>query len=199
MGWIEFTGLRADLPIGVMAALGCLRICARTPGWQGSKLAWRRTGQGFHAALWTEEERGPDEVVAALIADVSGAADRKELLWSEQIKTATRESLVEHAEEALADSSEESDWFAAFGSDLALDAEGGIEPTPFDMSVARQKFLADARKLATGLGEPRGLASGKTAESYREALFGPWRYRDDQHSLGWDPSTMKDGRSEERR
>jgi hypothetical protein len=24
----------------------------------------------------------------------------------------------------------------------------------------------------------------------REALFGPWKYKDEQHSLGWDPSTI---------
>jgi hypothetical protein len=186
MSCIELTGLRADLPIAVMAALGCLRICERAPGWLGSKLAWKQTGQGFHATLLTQEERDREGLVAALIEDVKGAASRPELGWSEQIKTATRESFVEHAEEAL-------DWFAAFGSDLELDAEGRIEPTPFDMSVARQKFLADARKLAVGLAEVRGLASGKAAESYREALFGPWQYKDDQHSLGWDPSTMKLG------
>jgi hypothetical protein len=186
MSCIELTGLRADLPIGVMAALGCLRVCERSPGWLGSKLAWKQTGQGFHAALLTAEEKDREGLVAALIEDVKGAASRPELGWSEQIKTATRESFVEHAEEAL-------DWFAAFGSDLELDTEGRIEPTPFDMSVARQKFLADARKLAMGLAEVRGLASGKTAEAYREAVFGPWKYRDDQHSLGWDPSTMKLG------
>jgi hypothetical protein len=193
MSCIELTGLRADLPIGVMAALGCLRVCERTPGWRGSKLAWKRTGQGFHATLWTEEERGPEALVAGLMEDVRGAADRKELLWSEQIKTATRESFAEHAKLALAEDGDLPDWFAAFGSDLEVDAEGRIEPTPFDMSVARQKFLADARRLALGLADARGLASGRTAESYREALFGPWQYKDDQHSLGWDPSTMKLG------
>jgi hypothetical protein len=193
MSCVELTGLRADLPIGVMAALGCLRVLERTSGWQGSKLAWKRTGQGFHATLWTQEEKDREGLVAALIEDVKGAADRKELLWSEQIKTATRESFVEHAKLALAGDDGLPDWFAAFGSDLELDAEGRIEPTPFDMSVARQKFLADARKLAMGLAEARGLESGKTAGSYREALFGPWQYKDDQHSLGWDPSTMKLG------
>lgn len=186
MSRIELTGLRAELPIGVMAALGCLRVCERTPGWRGPKLAWKQTGQGYRATLLTEEEKDREALVEALIEDVKGAASRPELGWSEQIKTSTRESFVEHAVEAL-------DWFAAFGSDLELDAEGRIEPTPFDMSVARQKFLADARKLAMGLAEVRGLSSGKTAESYREALFGPWQYKDDQHSLGWDPSTMKLG------
>lgn len=193
MTCIELTGLRADLPIGLMAALGCLRVCERAPGLQGSKLAWRNTGQGFRATLWTAGEVSRDKLVTALIEDVKGADGRKELLWSEQIKTATRESFVEHAKLALAGDGDVPDWFAAFGSDLGLDAEGRIEPTPFDMSVARQKFLADAKKLAMGLADARGLDNGKAAESYREALFGPWHYKDDQHSLGWDPTTMKLG------
>jgi hypothetical protein len=196
MNCIELTGLRANLPIGAMAAFGCLRVCERLAGWQGSKLSWRPSGGGFHAALWTPASRSPEELIAALIEDVKGAAGRPELQWSEQIKTATRESFVKSALAAIARASsgnrETADWFAAFGSDLALDDEK-IEPTPFDMSVARQKFLADARKLASGLGEARSLESGKTADTYREALFGPWRYKDDQHSLGWDPSTMKLG------
>src|ERR1039458_5306413 len=75
MSCVELTGLRADLPIGVMAAL---------------------------------------------IEDVKGAADRKELLWSEQIKTATRESFVEHAKLALAGDDGLPDWFAAFGSALEI-------------------------------------------------------------------------------
>ena len=40
----------------------------------------------------------------------------------------------------------------------------GFEPTPCDMSVARQKFLADARKLAVGLAEVRGCAPEEIAE-----------------------------------
>jgi hypothetical protein len=52
------------------------------------------------------------------------------------------------------------------------------------MSVARQRFLADVLKTSAQL---------NTVKSYEEALFGPWRYQDDQHSLGWDPSTLKLG------
>ncbi len=89
---------------------------------------------------------------------------------------------------------ETAEWFAAFGSELVCGRDEKIETTPFDMSVARQKFLADARKLAAGLSEDKaGKSAKKAAESYREALFGPWKYEDDQHSLGWDPSTMKMG------
>jgi hypothetical protein len=190
MNRIELTGLRADLPIGAMAALGCLRVCERIPLLRGSRLSWEPGGGSFHAVLWTREETSRDELIAALLADVRTAADREELKWSEQIKTASRETFVAEARKALeratAEDHESADWFAAFGSELVTD-DGKVEATPFDMSVARQKFVADARKLAAGLAQKGG------AESYSEALFGPWRYQDDQHSLGWDPSTMKLG------
>ncbi|MEK7751295.1 MAG: hypothetical protein AAB654_05225 [Acidobacteriota bacterium] len=191
MNRIDLTGLRADLPIGAMAAFGCLRVCDRVERLRGSKLSWEPISGSFHAVLWATEATSHEELVAALVEDVKAAAGRAELTWSDQIKTATPETFIEHARQAR--DREVADWFAAFGSDLAV-VDGKLEPTPFDMSVARQKFLADARKLAAGLAEDGGARSQKSsAEAYGEALFGPWRYEDDQHSLGWDPSTMKLG------
>ncbi len=190
MNKIDLTGLRADLPIGFMAALGCLRVCARTPRFAGSKLSWTRAGGSFHAVLWTGEGCTADDLVAMLFEDVKTAPERPELTWSDQIKTATPEQFAKSACELLRGAvprdREPADWFAAFASDLAV-SEGKIQTTPFDMSVARQRFLFDARKLAASLGNQGAAAA------YREALFGPWRYEDDQHSLGWDPSTMKLG------
>jgi hypothetical protein len=195
MNPIELTGLRADLPIGAMAAFGCLRVCQRLPELRGARLAW--AAGGVHAVLWTPAERSREELVALLIKDVRKAENRDELKWSEQIKTASRDEFRRNAKEALDGATgadhETADWFSAFGSELVLDREGKIESTPFDMSVARQKFLADARRLAAGLSERTGR-SGKTAtDAYTEALFGPWKYADDQHSLGWDPTTVKLG------
>ena len=37
------------------------------------------------------------------------------------------------------------------------------------------------------------IADHVRIEAYTEALYGPWTYSDDQHSLGWDPTTMKLG------
>jgi hypothetical protein len=195
MSRIELTGLRADLPIGAMAAFGCLRVCQRLPLLKGSKLAWGGTGVE-HAVLVTASECSPEDLVLALVEDVKTAPGRRELTWRDQIKTAMRDDFRAAAgavlEETTSGERECADWFAAFGTDLALDREGKVDATPFDMSVARQRFLADAAKLAAGLAA--GRAKGKSTEdSYREALFGPWRYEDDQHSLGWDPSTMKLG------
>lgn len=194
MNPIDLTGLRADLPIGAMAAFGCLRVCERSGRFSGSRLSWAASGGTFHAVLWTPEETSRDGLTAALLDDVKGATSRPELNWSDQVKTATREMFLAEARKTLdgatPDNRDAADWFAAFGSELVVTKDGKIEETPFDMSVARQRFLADAKKLALGLAE----ADRADAEAaYAEALFGPWKYEDDQHSLGWDPSTMKLG------
>ena len=195
MNPIELTGLRADLPIGAMAAFGCLRVCQRLPELRGAKLAW--AASGVHAVLWTPAETSREELVALLMQDVRKAENRDELKWSEQIKTASRDEFRKGAKKALDGATggdhEAADWFSAFGSELVLDREGRIESTPFDMSVARQKFLADARRLAAGLSERAGRSGKSATDAYTEALFGPWKYADDQHSLGWDPTTMKLG------
>jgi hypothetical protein len=132
------------------------------------------------------------------VEDVGKARERGALAWSEQIKTATPEEFREHARAAVSRATraerEEADWFAAFGSELALGRDGKIESTPFDMSAANQKFLAGAKRLAASLAEKQPGKKGRgPEEAYSEALFGPWRYEDHQHSWGWDPSTMKLG------
>lgn len=197
MSRIELTALRADVPIGAMAAFGCLRVCQRLPGFQGARLAWADGGGQDHAVLDTPGASGKEELIAALVEDVKRAGEWAELKWREQIKTASRDDICKGAREALeaatANARETADWFAAFGSELVRGRDEKIESTPFDMSVARQKFLADARRLAMGLAESGGKKGKTAALAYAEALFGPWEYGDDQHSLGWDPSTMKLG------
>jgi hypothetical protein len=192
---IDLTGLRADIPMGAMAAFGVLRICKDLPRFKGSKLAWKAGGGGDYAVLWTPGETTADELVQALTADMKEAAAREELNWEEQIKTQTSEQFRNKAKDTLErEAWETASWFAAFASELVCGRDEKIDATPFDMSVARQKFLADARKLAASLGEDKpGRNTKSTAESFREALFGPWKYEDDQHSLGWDPATMKLG------
>ncbi len=190
MSRIELRGLRANLPIGAMAAFGCLRICQRLPEFRESKLAWESGGGADFAVLVTPRESSPAALVSALLEDVKGAAERHELTWRDQIKTASSGEFRAETQKALqaatAQNREAADWFAAFGSELENGKDGKIESTPFDMSVARQRFLADAAKLARGLADD-GF------DSYNEALFGPWKYKDDQHSLGWDPTTIKLG------
>ena len=194
MKHIELTGLRADLPIGAMAAFGCLRICQGTEAFRGAKLGWERAGGSFAAVLSTEEARTPGELVACLMEDVKRAPLRTELTWRARLKKLPPEEYRRAAADAARENAEAAAWFAAFGSEAVPDSDGDIEPTPLDMTGGPQEFLAGARELAQRLStEPEGK-KGKTPErAFREALFGPWEYTDDQHSLGWDPATIKLG------
>jgi hypothetical protein len=56
------------------------------------------------------------------------------------------------------------------------------------MTSGPQRFLRIAGELARTLksGEGDGPRE-RIRERFREGLFGPWRYRDKQHPLGWDP------------
>ena len=190
MNAIDLTGLRADNPMGAMAAFGSLRIAERSDLLRGSKLSWKRHAGSFHAVLSTSSPViTSGKLVEILVEDLCATQSRSELCWSEQIKSATEEM---YRRAATGASLEVNAWLAAFASDLALD-DAQLEPTPFDMSVARQKFLADANSLSKTLASPQGRKGIPPEAAYREALFGPWLYRDDQHSLGWDPSTLKMG------
>jgi hypothetical protein len=196
MSRFELTGLRGDSPVGMMAALGTLRICARRSETKGATLGWNSTGGAPIPVLWTTTDLSREDLIGVLQVDVQSAAERPHLKWNDQIKTATPDdyhaATADAAAAATANDRESADWFAAFGSELAVGRDGRLDPTPLDMTTARQRFLFDALRLGTQLAEDR-VKRTLTRDAYAEALFGPWRYADDQHSLGWDPSTLKLG------
>jgi len=194
MQGIELTGLRADLPISAMAALGCLRVCQRIESFRGSKLGWELAGGRFNAVLETPAGRSADDLVTALATDAKQAGTRKELIWRSKLKGLSQDEYHNAAEEALSGDRETADWFAAFGCETVTDRDGNVEPTPLDMTGGPQEFLTGALELAQKLSAaPKGKKSKMPEQAYREALFGPWKYEDDQHSLGWDPTTIKLG------
>jgi hypothetical protein len=197
MSYIKLTGLRADLPIGAMAAFGTLRVCQRLPRWKGSKLSWERAGSSFQPVLYGPESLGRDELVTDLMEDVKTAAQREELSWTDQIKGVNPADFVRQSKAAMSrasvDSREGPDWLAGLGNDLASSKKGFIEPTPHDLSGGPQRFPGEAIKLGLSLGDTRAKAGSAIRASYHEALFGPWRYRDNQHSFGWDQSAIKLG------
>ncbi|MFN7925867.1 MAG: hypothetical protein U0Q16_37555 [Bryobacteraceae bacterium] len=181
MGEILLTGIPGDTPIGAMAAFGVLRLCEEKLGFAGPRLGWRRAGGSWRPLLVLSEDLQAEGLAARLASSLTDCGERHDLRWTEQVKATPGPALHDCAESAAED---ELRWLCSFGCELVLD-EGKLRPTPFDMSVARQKFPADIRKLTEGLRDDE--------DAINEALFGPWRYEDDQHSLGWDPSTVKLG------
>ena len=198
MNDIELTGLHADTPIGAMAAFGCLRICQGWNELRGSKLGWEPIGGSFTAVLRMPARQSADELITLLMRSAAAAASRPELTWRPKLKALEVEEFRERSQAVLvaanANNRATADWFSAFGNEIALDREGRIEPTPLDMTGGPQEFLAGILELASKLTGAPVKRKAKTAEqAFREALFGPWQYGDDQHSLGWDSSTIKLG------
>ncbi len=82
------------------------------------------------------------------------------------------------------------DMLAALASDI-VDDGGKLRPTAFDLTSGNQRILQSIRILSgepeTGKGKPNPL----TRDAVEEALIGPWKYRDANHSLGWDPNSQR--------
>jgi hypothetical protein len=79
--------------------------------------------------------------------------------------------------------------FAALTSDLTTNGKGSLQSTALDLTSGNQRFLDSVAALA---GKRKRLDPEPISDdAVREVLLGPWRYRDDQHSLGWDPQTQR--------
>lgn len=188
MPQISLTGLKSGVPIGFMAALGAFRHAAKMDALGGVKLGWTPHGGQWCALLQTERPVDADGLPKLFADHVKSMAHRPEFGWSNALKDVSPEVFRERSELAFASGLAE--WFQAFGSELAC-KDAKLQPTPFDMTVARQQFLADAVWLTRDLATPdRKHGDAPNTASFHEALFGPWRYQDNQHSLGWDPSTI---------
>jgi hypothetical protein len=177
-----------------MAALGTFRHAAHIPELGTVELGWTPHAGQWCASLHTTEPRESEAFVKLLLDRVKAAGDRPEFQWSEAVKTRSREEFAKAARPAIEVASaadhEFADWFAAFGSELVLKNDK-VESTPLDMTVARQQFLADAAWLTTSLATPdKKVGDALNLASFQETLFGPWKYAENQHSLGWDPSTI---------
>src|SRR5262249_31319618 len=137
-----------------------------------------------------------EELVSALATRQKGRADSPELNWARNIKTASasyRSALQEAGQSACPGKRAYADFLAAFTCELCVGEDDQLEPTASYMPSGRQEFLKEARTLAGKVanGVSIGRRKKKCEEMFSEALFGPWKYEDPQHSLGWDPSTER--------
>ena len=87
---------------------------------------------------------------------------------------------------------------ASFGCDQVLGRKKGtILPTHFDMTSGQQEFLKGLAGVAESLvpennpgarrrRERTCLDFAGVTEAFRQAIVGPWLYKESEHSLGWD-------------
>jgi hypothetical protein len=195
MSEITLSGLAGSHPLGALAAFGLLRCCEEMEATGPSRLYWTKEADWL-PILVSARPLSADDLVAALAERQKGRQVDPELCWSDNIKTDPDDFRAEDlraAAEAVAGRRGQADFMAAFGCELAVGGSGKIEPTAFYMTSGQQKFLKEVRTLATRVGGGVSLGRRKKGaeELFREALFGPWRYEDPQHSLGWDPSAER--------
>jgi hypothetical protein len=195
MSEILLTGLPGAHPLSALAAFGLLRCCEEMDGFRGARLGWKENPDWF-VFLETEKAVDAESLVAALVARQQQRSEAPELNWARVIKTAQQEYL-----KAASASADElaggrrccADFLAAFACELATDDDGKLRATAFSMTSGRQEFLKEARTLADRLakGVKIGRRKKTPGEMFHEALFGPWRYEDPQHSLGLDPAAER--------
>jgi len=182
---LELSGLRGDHPLGFLAACGLLRSCGESAEPCEAKLAWTRSEKtgAFIAVL----HGIPSVACLTKIIDRRCAARKKSpaFCWSSKIddrqkyRNAASALLTQNGvslgnKEALAT-------LAALSSDLTVNGKGSLQSTLLDLTSGNQRFLTSILESSKQL----------TEDAVREALFGPWQYNDDNHSLGWDPQTQR--------
>lgn len=205
MSPVVFSALHGHHPLGFLAACGALRVA--TDKVAPCKLAWCLSESIWTASLHCDA-LSHDELTARLLKAVADEAksylaclDEYQITEAEAPLDEFRKSGLrvlsenghEHAEMALA-------ILPSIGSDLAFRQKGTgrkkktvIQTTLFAMTSGQQDLAAGMRKAAKRLAKRlnNGDIPDEIMEMINEALFGPWRYRDDEHSLGWDPQVQR--------
>lgn len=183
---IPLPGLIGSNPLGALAAFGLLRVCNDCAPLSGAQLYWTQK-HDWIAVLRVSQEIDGEQLIELLAArqkdqplDIFGFAEDIRVPAGE-----FRERLDEQARRATLNDRLWIDYFAAFGSEIVLDGSKHlVKPTAFYMVSGRQKFLDGVRKLGASM-------RSESKKALEEALFGPWKYTDKFHSLGWDPSTER--------
>jgi hypothetical protein len=192
---LELPGLLAHHPLGFLAACGLLRSLTEWRDFGWTKLSWRDAGGGAgrFAVIDSERVLDIDGVRQVLLCRSKQQRESPALRWSTRIDDRTKyRETARNAIRGLAERRprDDLDVLSALASDL-VHVAGKLRSTAFDLTSGNQRILQSIRLLA---GEPE-TAKGKpdplTRDAIEEALIGPWKYRDGDHSLGWDPNAQR--------
>jgi hypothetical protein len=192
---IELPGLRGHHPLGFLAACGLLRSCSGCPGSGQAKLAWTKSRESgeFIAVLFGEMK--PDLPTLTQVLNWRCEQTRKSPAFTWSSKIDDREEYRRAAQRLLdqerdSKSADALTAFAALASDVVAN-RGSLRSTMLDLTSGNQRFLESVMDLAGKPVKRNGKPDPITEDAVREALLGPWKYRDDHHALGWDPETQR--------
>jgi hypothetical protein len=192
---IELPGLRAHHPLGFLAACGLLRSCTRYSELGQIKLAWTSSrGSGYLVAvLFAETKLDILTLTKALNWQCEQTQKSPAFTWSskiddrEEYRRAAQRLLDQERDSKSADALTA---FAALASDVVTN-KGSLQSSMLDLTSGNQGFLERVLVLAGKPAKSKGKPDHLSEDAVREALLGPWLYRDEHHALGWDPETQR--------
>jgi hypothetical protein len=168
--------------LGFLASLGAFRTLAMLPEASDVRMRWVPGGGSYCPVLWLPSPATPEAIVEKLHAALRGLAGHYVITVDKDLKI-PRGVFRKLAAKAVEDFLTHTDpmaasMVAAFGCDAVGNEDGTIEDTAFrTMSGAGHQHFLEFMNV---------LARETTAEQLREALFGPWRYRDSSPTMRWD-------------
>ncbi len=212
MTTLELTGLKGHHPLGFLAACGLLRVADYEIE---TKLGWKPTGRNDSAltayvcsdCVETEEELQDRLVgiVAASAKQYLDCLDEHRLTEAEALLDDYRRkgrSIIRKAGAAIRTAQVAAELLSGIGSDLTVHRKTSgknkgkivVRNSHLLMTSGQQDLLKKkGREPAERLAK-RSRTDGipdTVRKSIEEALFGPWRYEDDDHPLGWDPQMQR--------
>lgn len=180
---IALTGINGANPLGFLAALGAFRASQKMRAAPTVYLSWHPSGGSWQPVLHTTAATTTETWLETLHTYLKAQANHPALTVANNPKMpqVIFRRYAQVAQQSWLDGSNES-WaafVAAFGSDGVVDEKNQTEDTAFrTMSGAgHQHFLLFMNELTRDT----------SAAHLKEALLGPWAYRDTQFSMRWDP------------
>jgi hypothetical protein len=177
-----FTALEGSSLLGFMAAVGAFSSLASIDAFASSRMKWILNGGSYCPVLELSADLDREALLTQLHGFLAAIAGHRAITFDKDLKV-SRQAFRGLSIEMTNNYLDGSDTFgcamtAAFGCDAIINDEGQIEDTAFrTMSGAgHQHFLEFMNELA----------KQTNIEHLREALFGPWRYRDPSPIMRWD-------------
>lgn len=184
-------GLDGSNPLGFMASVGLLRLLEG----QGNRARLGFTADGeFHA--WIECDPPRDDIPGIVTKDAESAAGTQpwRLEYEKQEKRGVkvvadlkappeqfRKFLTSAIDEWLEGRPEQSNYAAAYGTDVAVDGKGNTKPTAFHFTAANQQFLGAIENTRSRL--TRDWVEESLADGNGKAKAGS--------NLRWDPDAER--------
>ncbi len=179
-------GLNGSNPLGFMASVGLLRLLEV----QGHHACLGFTEDEFHS--WIECNPALDDIPGTVTKDAEAAAGSQP--WRLEYKNdgdklvadlkappeQFREFLTLAIDEWLTGRPEQSNYAAAYGTDVAVDGNGNTKPTAFHFTAARQTFLGQVESLRSAIDAGWVRQSFQTPDATREGS-----------NLRWDPDAER--------